>query len=186
LSISSSTGAILTIDKPCQADCSTCEPIGCPAICAAPTAMKAEGEQRAWTGTYYASSTCGSGMSCAALACAPPGHYTAKMCAYAATGDRTAPFCNAGQIPTCATVEFDWPPIGGSATVTGVIDATTDGGKMDSSDGSCCPAGWLLYGCTYPDGATGQACHNPAMGCASSTTCGEGCDRVVDGRCEGQ
>jgi hypothetical protein len=47
----------------------------------------------------------------------------------------------------------------------------------------CCPTNWLLYSCAYPDGGTGLACHNPAMGCASSTACGEGCDMIVFGRC---
>ncbi len=57
----------------------------------------------------------------------------------------------------------------------------TCGGTVDA--GNCCPAGWNLYGCTYPDGGSGQACHNPQLGCASSTTCGQGCDPVVSGRC---
>jgi hypothetical protein len=48
---------------------------------------------------------------------------------------------------------------------------------------ACCPAGWLMYTCDDPDGGTGLACHNPALGCASSLTCGEGCDFVVQGRC---
>ena len=29
-----------------------------------------------------------------------------------------------------------------------------------------------------------MACHNPAMGCASSLTCGQGCDPQVSGRCD--
>jgi hypothetical protein len=57
----------------------------------------------------------------------------------------------------------------------------TCGGTVDA--GNCCPAGWNLYACTYPDGGSGQACHNPQLGCASSTTCGQGCDQVVSGRC---
>jgi hypothetical protein len=43
--------------------------------------------------------------------------------------------------------------------------------------------GWDLYACTYANGTAGQACHNPQLGCASSTTCGLGCDPVVTGRC---
>jgi hypothetical protein len=151
--------------------------------------MKPDGEQRSWDGTYFAASTCGAGTACIAPACASQGRYTAKMCAYAQTsGGGGAPFCNAVQTPTCATIDFDWPPPGGSATVTGMLDETGDGGSSDSpsdvEERACCPAGWLLYGCAYADGATGQACHNPALGCASSTTCGEGCDRVVSGRCD--
>ncbi len=56
-----------------------------------------------------------------------------------------------------------------------------DGGAGDA--GACCPPGWDLYDCTFSGGGSGQACHNPALGCASSTTCGQGCDPVVTGRC---
>ncbi len=48
---------------------------------------------------------------------------------------------------------------------------------------SCCPVGWALYSCTDVDGGSGQSCHNPALQCASSSTCGGGCDRQVTGRC---
>ncbi len=59
-----------------------------------------------------------------------------------------------------------------------------DSGASDGGDGGrCCPASWDLYSCTYPDGGAGMACHNPALGCASSLTCGQGCDGVVSGRC---
>lgn len=58
------------------------------------------------------------------------------------------------------------------------------GGTADAG-GNCCPAGYDLYSCTFPDGGAGQACHNPQLGCASSTTCGQGCDPVVTGRCGG-
>ena len=49
----------MPIDKGCQTDCTNCEPVGCVTSCAIPTAMKQEGEQRTWNGTYYAPSTCG-------------------------------------------------------------------------------------------------------------------------------
>lgn len=49
---------------------------------------------------------------------------------------------------------------------------------------ACCPAGFDLYSCqTATGGGTGFACHNPALGCASSLTCGQGCDPQVSGRC---
>ncbi|HMA92697.1 MAG TPA: hypothetical protein VKP30_08425, partial [Polyangiaceae bacterium] len=48
----------------------------------------------------------------------------------------------------------------------------------------CCPANFDLYPCNKREGGTGLACHNPAMGCPSSETCGGGCDPVVSGRCE--
>jgi hypothetical protein len=49
--------------------------------------------------------------------------------------------------------------------------------------GPCCPSAWMMYACTFPDGGSGLACHDPGLGCASSTTCGAGCDSVVVGRC---
>jgi hypothetical protein len=60
---------------------------------------------------------------------------------------------------------------------------TTGDGGADA--GNCCQTGFDLYACTYSDGGAGFACHNPAQGCASSTTCGEGCDPVVSGACGG-
>src|SRR5512142_709666 len=48
----------------------------------------------------------------------------------------------------------------------------------------CCPASFDLYSCQHENGTTGMACHNPAMGCASSMQCGQGCDPEVSGRCE--
>jgi hypothetical protein len=49
----------------------------------------------------------------------------------------------------------------------------------------CCAVGFDLYACTFPDAGAGLACHDPALGCASSLTCGAGCDLVVTGRCGG-
>jgi hypothetical protein len=40
-----------------------------------------------------------------------------------------------------------------------------------------------MYDCNFQDGGRGLACHNPALGCASSFVCGESCDPVVTGRC---
>jgi len=47
----------------------------------------------------------------------------------------------------------------------------------------CCPVGWNMYRCNEENGGTGFNCHNPALGCASSLTCGAGCDLEVSGRC---
>jgi hypothetical protein len=54
---------------------------------------------------------------------------------------------------------------------------------IDASLG-CCPTGFILYPCEQPDGGSSFACHNPAMGCASSSICGKGCDPQVTGSCE--
>jgi hypothetical protein len=50
--------------------------------------------------------------------------------------------------------------------------------------GACCPTNFNLYSCEKPNGGTGFACHNPALGCASSQVCGQGCDPEVSGRCQ--
>ena len=47
----------------------------------------------------------------------------------------------------------------------------------------CCPTGWGMYDCREENGRTGLNCHNPALGCPSSLTCGGGCDFEVSGRC---
>jgi hypothetical protein len=64
-------------------------------------------------------------------------------------------------------------------------DATSADGGGSPDAGHCCPAGWDMHPCTFPTGGAGLACHNPAMGCASASTCGVGCDAVVTGRCGG-
>jgi hypothetical protein len=76
-------------------------------------------------------------------------------------------------------------PDGTAGECSGGKPSCGGGGQTDagSDSGSCCPAGWDLYSCTYPNGTAGQACHNPQLGCASSTTCGQGCDPVVTGTC---
>jgi hypothetical protein len=71
----------------------------------------------------------------------------------------------------------------GVCTDAGAPDGgTSDAGPSDAGS-DCCPTGWGLHACKQPDGGAGMACHNPQLGCASSATCGEGCDRVVTGRC---
>lgn len=77
---------------------------------------------------------------------------------------------------------------GGPEDASGSDAAAPDahGSDAETDSGTCCPAGWLLFSCSYPDGGAGMACHNPALGCASSTTCGGGCDSIVSGRCVGE
>jgi hypothetical protein len=173
----------LAIDRPCLPECDACQPVGCPALCAAPSPMPPEGRARVWDGTIYPSGVCGTSVSCTSRSCAGPGHYTATMCAYHRSA-KDAPLCQSEVAPTCARIAFDWPPPSGTAAVEGWVDSgpTPDAG---ADAGACCPANWLMYGCTYSDGGAGLSCHNPALGCASSTTCGAGCDTAVAGRCTG-
>jgi hypothetical protein len=72
-----------------------------------------------------------------------------------------------------------------SGSGSGSGGSSSSGASSSSGGSDCCPSGYTLYACTYPDGGSGQACHNPALGCASSTTCGQGCDPVVSGTCGG-
>lgn len=67
----------------------------------------------------------------------------------------------------------------GNPSGLGVSNHTTSDAGLD-----CCPTNFDLYDCQHKDGTKGMACHNPAMGCASSLTCGQGCDPEVAGRCE--
>lgn len=69
------------------------------------------------------------------------------------------------------------PPIPDSAPGQGGPEV-----GLDSALG-CCPTGFILYSCTLPGDGGGFACHNPAMGCPSSSMCGAGCDPQVSGRC---
>ncbi len=174
-----SGGSSLTIDRPCLTTCGSCQPMACPAIaCAAPAPLAPAGVSRAWDGTHYAAGTCGAGVSCVDAACASPGTYIATMCGYARlTPEAGLGACTGATTATCVDVAFDWQPAGGQATVTGTLGAPT------SDAGACCPSAWEMYTCTFPDGGSGEACHNPALGCASSTVCGQGCDSVVTGRC---
>lgn len=180
LELETADGAPVVIDEPCLASCDDCAPVGCPASCPMPSHLGESGVTRRWDGTTFALSTCG-GASCQASACAPAGRYAAKMCVYAeAQGAASSGACSPTDTPTCATVGFDWPPRdAGAATVEGRVGAVADGGL------GCCPAGYFLYDCTFADGSPGRACHDPRLGCASSTTCGEGCDPPVTGACEG-
>jgi hypothetical protein len=109
----------------------------------------------------------GNGL-CGAAACGPGQLCCAQACS-STPACLNVTRCPAGWEGAC---EVD-----GGASDAGTTDAgTTDGGD-------CCPANYDMYACTNPNGSQGLACHNPAMGCASSTTCGQGCDPVVTGRC---
>jgi hypothetical protein len=99
--------------------------------------------------------------------------------------------CFAAPGATCAAYSPGCACDGTTINVTctglpeGYVSAPLDhaGECSDGGTADCCPVGWSFYACTFPDGGTGHACHNPAMGCASSLVCGEGCDAVVSGVC---
>ena len=115
------------IDRPCLPDCDGCEPVGCPASCAAPSPLPAEGVQRTWTGDYFATGACAASGACTSSVCAPSGRYVAKMCVSRDLGtDPSIPICSASSTRTCARVAFDWPPAPGVTIVTGVVGSATE------------------------------------------------------------
>jgi hypothetical protein len=173
-------GTDLGLSMICEADCHDCQPVACANLCAVTARLGDGGAQTSWDGNYFASSTCGAGTACVNEACAPAGNYVASFCGYATSADASAFECIGSSSPTCTDVPFMWPLPAGSAPIVGII-----GGTTTADAGACCPVGWGLSSCTFPDGGSGHQCHNPALGCASSTTCGQGCDTVVTGRCDG-
>jgi hypothetical protein len=173
-------GAPLTVAADCSTRCGDCQLVGCPALCEAPRPFGDAGARMNWDGTYFPAGTCGAGMACVGQACATAGDYVATLCGYAELPD-AAPVgaCGGVATPTCVDLPFVWPPSADAGTIRGTL------GAPSNDAGACCPAGWNLYSCTYPDAGAGLQCHNPALGCASSTTCGQGCDAIVTGRCDG-
>jgi hypothetical protein len=72
-----------------------------------------------------------------------------------------------------------------AAGCSGTVPIQGSSGSSVSDAGlNCCPANFDLYSCQHTNGTAGLSCHNPAMGCASSLVCGQGCDSEVSGRCE--
>jgi hypothetical protein len=183
LSVLGPDGGAIQISAPCQAQCGTCMGVACPLICAIPSPMPDGGARQTWYGNAFNAGTCGpSHLTCVDPVCLSAGNYVARMCAYPDSSQDGGVFtCSPAATPTCTDVTFAWPPPGGS----GVAQGTIPGDAAPPADGgACCPSGWSMYSCTFSGGGQGLACHNPALGCASSLTCGLGCDTVVTGRCD--
>jgi hypothetical protein len=120
LIVTDPNGHTLDVGGGCVTTCDVCQPIACAGggACAAPRPMTAQGEELAWDGSYFVSSTCGSGFACTDHQCAAPGTYKATMCASPnlAPDASTSFYCAAGQMAVCTTVSFDYP---GTSLVTG-------------------------------------------------------------------
>jgi hypothetical protein len=128
VSILTADGATtLSLVYGCVPDCSSCQPVACPLICAAPSMLGAAGAQKSWDGTFVEHLTCGAAVACTRPACAPAGDYIARMCAYAAKPG-AALACLGASTPTCIDVPFTWPPPSGASSVEGVIPAGSDDG----------------------------------------------------------
>jgi hypothetical protein len=132
------------------------------------------------------SGSSGSGSSgSGAGSCCPTG-WEAYSCTYADGGAGFACHDPAKGCASTTTCGGGCDPVAtGDCGGSGPGDASSSSGSDSSSPdgGSCCPAGWSMYSCNDSDGGAGLACHDPARGCASSLTCGMGCDAVVTGRC---
>jgi hypothetical protein len=117
-------GQTVDIDPPlCSPDCRVCEPVACPALCAAPSRVTTTGVTQTWTGTEWLGGSCGSGpsLACTSTSCAPDGHYTATLCAFLDASASPIACGLTQQNQVCKDFAFDWPPAGGSATIKWVI-----------------------------------------------------------------
>jgi hypothetical protein len=121
LTITGPDGAPVQMWNPTCVDCGSCTG-GCPpGPCEVPQPTTSLVDTLGWDGTVYATSTCGmQNESCGAPACAPAGHYVAKMCGYPAGAD-AGPGESACQVmtpaPHCVSVPFDWPLAAGTHVV---------------------------------------------------------------------
>jgi hypothetical protein len=111
---------------------------------------------------------------CGCTSCAPVDGGTV-----ADAGKKDAPICPPVNCPALLCVTGIQP----SPEPCGCPICADAGVASPDAALACCPTRFLLYGCKGPDGGAGFACHNPALGCASSLTCGQGCDPQVSGPC---
>lgn len=102
--------------------CSTCQPSPCPGYyCPPPSGVVVTGSKLEWDGSHTVASTCGAGTSCIETVYAPPGRYTAEMCATPGklTGlDGGVQQCVTTGPAKCSSVDFDFPS---STVVRGTV-----------------------------------------------------------------
>ncbi len=131
LTILDTGGQVLGTFANCTATpCSTCESVGCPAICPQSSPLTGEGVETNWAGFVRAAGyTCGNNVSCERTVCAAAGDYVARFCGYllsdegSAGAGQTFDTCGsfAASEPTCVDVGFHYPS---TETVIGVLDPT--------------------------------------------------------------
>jgi hypothetical protein len=114
LSITDTSGQPLQLSPgACPTFCSAdCTQEVCPIPCPPPTGFALAGAQMTWDGSYYESSTCGSGTSCYEKRIADPGHYVATFCAMPgeiSEGMYGLPTCFASGPEECVEVQFMFP-----------------------------------------------------------------------------
>ncbi len=98
----------------CYTPCDTCEMLPCPgAACQEAHGVAITGGELKWDGHHFEQGTCNGSVSCFRRVFAPPGKYTARMCA--TPGDLVdAPpsqlkQCQASGPQECVDVDFDYP-----------------------------------------------------------------------------
>jgi hypothetical protein len=127
-------GESLSLVYGCVPDCSDCQPVDCPLICAIPAPLSDAGVHMSWNGTFVEHQTCGASLACTRNACAPAGNYIARMCGYREALDASSalPQCLGSLTPTCTDVPFVWPPPSGTSLVEGTIaEGDADAGASD-------------------------------------------------------
>lgn len=100
----------------CHTPCDTCEQLPCPGIaCQVLHGEPVTGEQITWDGSYYQGGTCNGSTQCLTKLFAPPGKYTAVMCATPGdlVDDASLPSdlkaCKPSGPQECVEVPFDFP-----------------------------------------------------------------------------
>jgi hypothetical protein len=91
--------------------CDSCQESPCPGMaCQMPQVRSISSPLRfQWDGKVMEQSTCGAGTICAQRGCAPPGGYTAKVCAYVAKpGLVVEETCDEWDV-VCTEIGFDYP-----------------------------------------------------------------------------
>jgi hypothetical protein len=127
-------GDDLSMVMGCVPDCASCQPVGCPLLCALPPALGDAGAQMSWNGAYYQHTTCGASLACTNNECAPAGNYVARMCGFPQPADAGSAVleCVGSGTPACVDVPFVWPPPSGTELVQGTIGgSSTDAGASD-------------------------------------------------------
>jgi hypothetical protein len=172
VSIRSNDNGDLAIYDPCPCVAGVC--FGCDGCGPGRVPLGEAGSEFDWDGTYY---TCADpSPTCLAKLCAAPGQYVARFCVYEEPAGPSGEDCTGAATLRCTQAPFVWPPTDAGSTVLGFLGP-------DAS--SCCPTGWNLSECTYPDGGTWEQCSNPAPGSCLAACESQRCGAVVTGGCDG-
>jgi hypothetical protein len=105
----------------CYTDCDGCEMLPCPGAACQLQGYAVTGETVTWDGTRWLGSTCNGTTQCVGRSYAPPGQYTAVMCATPGTlapDQNQVDQCTASGPEECVEVPFEFPS---SQSYTGTL-----------------------------------------------------------------